>query len=85
MGGAAEAYLRSDVTISGNNSYWLNIADYGVGLRFEPWRRENSKANEFIRKFKLFAEVLGVNYLGQHPTDPNKDVTQDVRIGIDFS
>ncbi|MFA5840574.1 MAG: hypothetical protein WC890_08035 [Candidatus Margulisiibacteriota bacterium] len=85
LGGAAEAYLKSDITISGNTSYWLNAADYGIGLRFEPWRHESTKANEFIRKFKLFAEVLGVSYLGQQPTDPNKIVNQDVRIGIDFS
>ncbi|MDI6732294.1 MAG: hypothetical protein QME05_07025 [Candidatus Margulisbacteria bacterium] len=85
LGGAAEGYLKADLVTSGNTSYWLNMVDYGVGLRFEPWRRETTKANEFIRKFKLFAEVLGVNYLGARPTDPNKDVSQDIRFGIDFS
>lgn len=84
LGKGVEVYLRADVTSSDRDDYWLNIADYGVGVRFEPWRK-NSGANDLFRKFRMFAEFLGVSYLKDKPTDPNKEVLTDVRFGIDFS
>jgi hypothetical protein len=86
LGRGVEAYLRADVVASGKegpNYYFLNVADYGVGLRFEPWR--NSGANEFLQKFKMFVEVLGVSYLKDKPSSADKTVNSDVRLGIDFS
>lgn len=83
LGRGAEIYLRGDLTYSGKNDYWLNVVDYGVGLRFEPWRK--SPANDLLRKFKMFVEVLSVSYLKNKPDTPNKTVNSDVRFGIDFS
>jgi len=87
LGRGVEAYLRSDIVASGKDgpSYsFLNVADYGVGIRFEPWR-QMEEANEFLQKFKMFIEVLGVSYLKDKPADPNQVVNSDVRFGIDFS
>lgn len=84
LGGGAEIYAKADITTSPNDSYWLNTADYGVGFRFEPFRNEMND-NEFIRKFKIFAEVLGCSYLKDAPTDLAKKVSSDARFGIDFS
>jgi hypothetical protein len=33
----------------------------------------------------MFAEVLGVSYLKDEPTDLNNKVDSDVRFGIEFS
>lgn len=84
LGKGIETYLRGDLTYSGKSDYWLNVADYGVGIRFEPWRRM-SGSNEFLKKFKMFVEVLGVSYLKDKPPEPNKEVSSDIRFGIDFS
>jgi len=86
LGNGIEAYLKADLTMSSKNDYWLNVGDYGLGLRFEPWRSAY-KADEdsLLKKFKMFAEVLGVSYLKDKPTDPQKTVASDVRFGIDFS
>jgi hypothetical protein len=82
-----KAYLRADITSSGKEGpdySFLNIADYGVGVRFEPLR-EIGEATDLFRKFKMFAEVLGVSYLKDKPTDPSKVVSSDVRFGVEFS
>lgn len=82
-----KAYLRADVTYSdksGSDYSFLNIADYGVGVRFEPLR-EYGEATDFFKKFKMFAEVLGVSYLKERPADASKVVTSDVRFGVEFS
>lgn len=84
LGKGVELYLRGDLTYSVGNEYWLNVADYGVGVRIEPWRAAPA-ASDLFKKFKMFVEVLGVSYLKDKPTDPNKEVTSDVRFGIDFS
>jgi hypothetical protein len=87
LGRGIETYLKADVVYSGKSGpdfYFINVADYGVGLRFEPWRNMET-ANELLRKFKMFFEVLGVSYLKDKPADPNKVVERDVRFGIDFS
>lgn len=89
LGRGAEVYLRTDAVISGKSgaSYsFLNNADYGLGIRFEPWRQMEEKTTpELLRKFKMFFEVLSVTYLKEKPTDPNAVVNSDVRFGIDFS
>jgi hypothetical protein len=86
LGRGVEAYLRADLTASDKTDYWLNKADYGVGLRFEPWRSAfKTDEDSFLKKFKMFAEVLGVSYLKDKPADPQKTVASDVRFGIDFS
>jgi len=85
-----EVYLRADITASGKDTpdyYFLNIADYGVGLRFEPWR-QIGKTNDLLRKFKMYAEILGVSYLRHTPEDatpPGQSVSSDVRFGVEFS
>jgi hypothetical protein len=87
LGEGIGAYLRADLTSSGKEGAdysFLNIADYGVGVRFEPWR-STGETNDLFRKFKMFAEVLGVSYLKDKPTDPQKEVSSDVRFGIEFS
>lgn len=84
LGYGIGAYLAVDMTLSDNESYWLNIADYGLGIRFEPWR-EQSDANDLFRKFKMFAEVVGVSYLKDKPANPDNEVSSDVRFGIEFS
>ena len=87
LGNGIEAYLKADLTISGKSgaSYsFLNTAAYGVGIRVEPWRM-SGQANDLFKKFKMYAEILGVSYLKDQPTDPNKVVSSDVRFGIDFS
>lgn len=84
LGGGVGIYLRGDLTYSDTDDYWLNVADYGVGVRFEPWRRSGAE-NDLLRKFKMFAEILGVSYLKDKPPDSNKEVATDVRFGIDFS
>jgi hypothetical protein len=87
LGRGIGVYLRADATTSGKEGpdyYFLNVADYGIGIRFEPWR-ESGGEKDIFRKFKMFAEVLGVSYLKDKPEDPNKEVDMDVRLGIDFS
>jgi hypothetical protein len=84
LGNGIEVYLRGDLTSSDKTDYWLNVADYGIGIRFEPWRQTTDK-DHLLKKFKMFAEVLGVSYLKDKPTDPNKEANKDVRFGIDFS
>ncbi|MBN3032838.1 MAG: hypothetical protein JW873_01960 [Candidatus Saganbacteria bacterium] len=87
LGRGIETYLKADIVYSGKGGpsfYFLNEADYGLGIRFEPWRRIES-APELLRKFKMFCEVLGVSYLKEKPADPNQVVNRDVRFGIDFS
>ncbi len=87
LGDGIELYLRGDITSSGKKGpeyYFLNVADYGIGLRFEPWRKSEDPKDIF-RKFKMFAEVLGVSYLKDEPTDINNKVDSDVRFGIEFS
>jgi len=82
-----EAYVRADVTTSGKEGpdySFLNIADYGVGLRFVPLRSVG-KQNDLFRNLKIFAEILGVSYLKDEPTDPTKRVSSDVRFGIEFA
>ena len=84
LGRGTESYLRVDYTTSGKGSYWLNILDYGVGLRFVPWRQSKDK-NDLFKKFSMFAEILGVSYLKDKPVDTTKLVSQDVRFGVNFS
>lgn len=87
LGDGIEIYLRADVTASGKEGpaySFLNIADYGVGLRFEPWRQIGQK-DDLFHKFKMFAEVLGVSYLKDKPASAANMVDSDVRFGIEFS
>ncbi|MDD5383070.1 MAG: hypothetical protein PHH60_05395 [Candidatus Margulisbacteria bacterium] len=83
-----KAYLRGDLVASykeGPSYTFLNVADYGLGVRFEPWRGTQTR-DDLLKKFKMFLEVLGVSYLkGYEPTDPGKRVSSDVRFGIEFS
>lgn len=84
LGRGIEVYLKSDLTASGKADYWLNTLDYGLGIRFEPWRQMIDH-DSLLKKFKMFAEVLSASYLKDKPTDPNKNVTSDVRFGVEFS
>jgi len=87
LGTGIEIYLRSDLTLSGKEGpdyYFLNVADYGFGLRLEPWRN-TSNLNDLLRKLKIYVEVLGVSYLRDKPTDTTKQVPSDVRFGVDCS
>jgi hypothetical protein len=60
------------------------VADYGFGLRLEPWR-SSSDLSDLLRKLKIYIEVLGVSYLKEKPVDATKQVSADVRFGIDCS
>lgn len=87
LGPGLEAYLRADLTLTGKEGpdyYFLNVADYGFGLRLEPWR-SSSDLNDLLRKLKIYIEVLGVSYLKEKPVDATKQVSADVRFGIDCS
>ena len=80
-------YLCLNVTASpreGASYSFLNVADYGVGVRFEPFRHLGNKQDIF-HKFMMFAEVVGVSYLKDKPTEVNKQVSKDVRFGAEFS
>jgi hypothetical protein len=86
LGNGVEAYLKADLTMSSQDDYWLNVGDYGLGIRFEPWRSAyKTDEDSLLKKFKMFAEVLGVSYLKDKPADPQKTVASDFRFGIDFS
>lgn len=87
LGQGIEAYLKADITMSGKEGAdysFLNIADYGVGLRFVPLRSIGQE-NDLFRTFKMFAEVLKVQYLKERPINPNNSVESDVRFGVEFS
>jgi len=84
LGGGIGVYLLADVISSTDDSYWLNTTDYGVGIRFEPWRQTGAP-NDLFRKFKMFLEAVGLSYTKDRPTDPNNDVTSDVRFGVEFT
>jgi len=79
-----EVYLLADLTYSDREDYWLNMLDYGVGIRFAPWR-SGADVYGLFRNFKMFAELLGASYLKGQPVDPAKQVLTDARFGIDFS
>ena len=82
-----QAYLRADITSSGKSGSdysFLNIADYGVGLRFVPLR-EIGQSTDLFRNFKMFVEVLGVSYLKDKPAISENEVSSDVRFGVEFS
>lgn len=84
LGRGIEPYVRADITSSDKADYWLNVLDYGAGIRFEPWRQTADK-DSLLKKFKMFAEILSVSYLRGKPADSNKTVSSDVRFGIDFT
>lgn len=85
LGQGIEPYIKADLTTSSQDSYWLNVADYGFGIRFEPWRRDYPSGDSILKNFKMFAEILSVSYLKDRPTNPNSSVERDVRFGVDFS
>lgn len=81
-----EAYLRADITYSGKSGpaySFLNIADYGVGIRFVPLRGM-SRDNDIFRTFKMYAEILGVTYLKDEPAAA-KRVNSDLRFGVEVA
>lgn len=84
LGGGIGVYLLSDIISSTDNSYWLNTTDYGIGIRFEPWRKTGAP-NDLFRKFKMFLEAVAVTYTKDRPTDPNNEVNADVRFGVEFT
>lgn len=84
LGRGIETYLRADLTSSPKSDYWLNVLDYGVGVRFEPFRKKGNEKDIF-KKFKMFIELLGVSYLKDQPGEANKQVASDLRFGMDFS
>jgi hypothetical protein len=85
LGRGIEPYIKADITVSDKPDYWLNVADYGLGIRFEPWRRDYPSGDSVLKKFKMFAELLSVSYLKDKPTDPNLTVERDARFGVEFS
>lgn len=87
LGQGIEPYLRYDLALSARAKttyYYYNIADYGFGVRFAPWRG-STEAMEVFKEFKMYAEVLNVNYLKTQPTDLSKKVSSDVKFGVEFS
>ncbi|MFA6169187.1 MAG: hypothetical protein WC772_00240 [Candidatus Margulisiibacteriota bacterium] len=84
LGRGIEPYIKADVTYSNKNYYWQNVADYGIGIRFEPWRNTASD-DSILKKLKIFAEVLTVSYLKDKPPTAQQTVSTDIRFGIDLS
>ncbi|MCX5750361.1 MAG: hypothetical protein NT099_01620 [Candidatus Saganbacteria bacterium] len=78
-----EPYLRTDLNLSGKNDFWLNNFVYGLGMRFQPFRKTDSKINPLLYKLKIFFEVLGISYLSAKPQDGRPNT--DIRFGVDFS
>jgi hypothetical protein len=76
--------LKTDVTASNHDDYWLNVANTGIGIRFEPWRQMIVQ-DSLLKKFKMFAEFSSLTYLKDKPVDPAKQVSSDFRFGVDFS
>jgi hypothetical protein len=84
--GLTEPYVKADLIISSKTGAtwdYLNRADVGLGIRFEPFRKgDPDEINPLIFKFKAFGEVLAVTYLnGVNGTRPSTDV----RVGLDFT
>jgi len=82
-----DPYIRADVTMSGKSgpSYsFLNIADYGAGIRFVPLRNIG-RDNDLFHTFNMFIEVLGVSYLKDAPANPANRVSSDARFGVEVS
>lgn len=87
LGDMIKPYLCINVTASAKEGpaySFLNIADYGLGIRFQPFQDIGSRQDLF-RKFKMFVEVVKVSYLKDKPAEANKQVSQDVRFGVEFS
>ena len=84
LGRGIEPYVKADLTYCNKNNYWQNVADYGIGIRFEPWRN-TANDDSILKKMKLFAEVLAVSYLKDKPTSTQKTVSADIRFGVDLS
>jgi hypothetical protein len=81
-----EPYLKLDLMISGKNYYYLNMLDYGAGLRFRPLESGNlfGMNVEPLKKLKFFAEMLAVAYLKDRPPTGTDFITYDFRVGVDF-
>lgn len=74
-----EPYLKFDLVVSGKSDYWLNNLAWGGGIRYRPWDQGP------LCKLKVFAEALSSSYLRDVPTDPTKRVSNDFRVGIEYS
>lgn len=79
--GTIKPYLAGYLTSSGNPLPWLNSLYYGLGLRMEPFRGDET-APELLRTFNMYVEALNISWLAdQDPTRPNTDT----RFGIEFT
>jgi len=78
--GGLRPYLCSYIMYSGRQEAWFNMAAYGVGARVEPFR-EDKNVSDFMRKFKMFIEVLGITWLKEKDSRPSADM----RFGIDLT
>lgn len=79
--GGVRPYIANYLTVSSCPEPWFNRWDYGMGVRFEPFR-EQKDPPELLRKFKMYMEVLGISWLAQK--DPLRP-QNDMRFGIDFT
>jgi len=85
--GLTEPYVKADLILSsrtGPDWDFLNRADVGLGIRFEPFRKGNpDQVNPIIYKLKVFGEAVAVTYL--NGIRPAGRPASDVRVGFDFT
>lgn len=75
---ALEVYGRSNLVKDTGRDYYNNLAEFGAGAGFTPWRSAG---------FKLTAEYLRGRYFGLHrPNEPNpyRSTYGDFRFGVIF-
>lgn len=80
MGAGICPYLVADLMYSGRPEAWFNNLYYGVGLRIEPFLGAKDTP-EILRKFKMFAEMLGIAWLREADSRPGNDL----RFGVEFT
>ena len=80
MGKGIRPYVVLDLMYSGRPEAWFNNLFYGLGLRIEPFS-EQQDPPEMLKKFKMFAEVLGIAWLREADSRPGNDL----RFGVEFT
>ncbi|MBU9888627.1 MAG: hypothetical protein KTQ49_02000 [Candidatus Omnitrophica bacterium] len=81
-------YVRFESTMNSKFSFWYqNYYFIAPGLRWMPFRNYRWKENEWLSKFAIFGEWVGIGrnqYLKQDG-DPSTKVSYDLRFGAKFS
>lgn len=82
-------YLRFEQTSNSSFSFWYqNYYFIAAGLRWMPFRCYRFKENEWLSKFRIFGEWVGIGrdqYLKQDGNISDKPPDYDLRFGAAFS